>query len=489
MKVKQFLRMTMLALALTSAAACSETGSDVGIGKDGVVTLTTRLAPLSDPATRSIMTDNGTTISTEWEAGDKVWVRYFLSTDEGDPNGMAEATVTAVDPSTKAATITVSLTDPKQGESDITFGYPYAYWNGETDLFAGQDGTLEGINTTHGALSGTGRLSYSGSEASLPDGITMNHQVCIWKFTFKVDDTDVTDQVTALNVNCGDKEDYTLAVSSLDAIYVALQPKADMLVTVTAITPSGSFSMAKGGITLEAGKFYRTAGMKLTPPVPMTSATAGELGKALASDKMIYVTPAAAKFTGAKACGVVAYIGNATAESGYTHGLAISMKNFNGNGMSWGYGNNPNMYNTIGDALDAQEGGSALTKERRWESSTWEAFYHGYWNNVGSDDYVTTSAPSNTSGWFLPSIYQWNQILDGLSGTEARLTTAQNPNLALLTINKKLIAAGAQGLLEWSYWSSTQRDENNVWLYNAPGGYAYDAKKSWSFQVRSVLAF
>ena len=57
--------------------------------------------------TRSSMTDNGDgSISAAWEVGDQIWVLY---TNIGDASEETTATVTAVDPSTKAATISLTL--------------------------------------------------------------------------------------------------------------------------------------------------------------------------------------------------------------------------------------------------------------------------------------------------------------------------------------------------------------------------------------------
>lgn len=230
-------------------------------------------------------------------------------------------------------------------------------------------------------------------------------------------------------------------------------------------------------------------------PVAIANATANDVGKVLASDKYIYSSSAGAQAAGAKVCGIVAYVGNDTGDAKYRHGLAISMKNFNGNGFPWkityGMKDNPAQYNLLGEALDAKESGYDLTHQgdRTKDSYQWEAFYYAYWNNTGSDDFVTTSAPQNTSGWFLPSIFQWNQIIDGLNGTDAKLTTAQNAKLSMFYANEKLTALGAQGFKDGAYWSSTEHSDNNAWLFWPNEGKATNSTKNWNYYVRSVLAF
>lgn len=230
-------------------------------------------------------------------------------------------------------------------------------------------------------------------------------------------------------------------------------------------------------------------------PVAIADATVKDVGKVLASDKYIYASSAFAEAAGAKVCGVVAYIGNDTGDANYRHGLAISMKNFNGNGSVWkstyGVKDNPAQYNLLSDALDAKESGYELTHlgDRTTDSYLWEAFYFTYWNNTGSDDRITTQAPKNTSGWFLPSIFQWNQIINGLNGNEARLTTEQNASLSMFYANEKLTALGADGFKDGAYWSSSEHSDNNAWLYWANYGKASNSTKNWNYYIRSVLAF
>lgn len=498
MKTNTFLsKALILIFAMVSLASCSDVGaSEEENGKQGdVITLTTQLSSRSGVATRGTMTDNGSSITSAWEVGDKVWVNYELATDDaGNPTGVAQATVSAVDPATKAATISVDLAHPKEGNTAIRFGHPYSYWHEAIDPRTGQDGKLATINTSFGAVHGDGTLSVSGSTASLASGVTMEPDVCIWKFTFNVGGSDITDEITSLNINCGfSNNDFVVAPSSQSTIYVALLPTTGATITVTARTEAGYFSTAKSGITLTAGKLYTTAGLALTAPVAMASATSSEIGKTLAQDKYIYVNSAAAKASGSKACAVVAYVGNATGEPNYTHGLALSMRNIAGNGEVWkntyGTKDNTAQYSFLSDALAAQESGYSLTYPRRWESNSWAAFFYGYWNNIQVDDFVERGEPSSTSGWFLPSIYQWNKIVNGLTDTEADLTLWDNAALSLYYANAKLEARGAEGFRSGAYWSSSEHSDNNAWLYWANYGKASDKTKNWNYYIRAALAF
>lgn len=258
---------------------------------------------------------------------------------------------------------------------------------------------------------------------------------------------------------------------------------------------NGGNGEGEGGDQEGEGGDQEGGGEESDAPVSIANVSAGDVGKVIASDKYVYSSAASAQAAGVKICAVVAYVGNDTGEENYRHGLAISMKNFNGNGFPWkntyGVLDNPTQYNLLSEAIAAKESGYSLThKDNRHQNSyTWSAFFYAYNNTVGSDEHITILAPASTSGWFLPSIYQWNQIINGLNNNEAKLTTSDNASLSMFYANEKLKALGAEEFRDGAYWSSTEYDENNAWLYWANYGKASDKTKNWNFYVRSVLAF
>lgn len=220
---------------------------------DNICTLVATLSPEDGTGTRSVMTDNGTYISTSWEVGDKIWVNYD---DTGDNNRVAKGTVTAVDGSGKA-TITVDLVNPKDA-SIIVFGFPYDHWTEAKDVRIDQVGTLADINLNHAAISGSGSLSVSGLVATLPASVPMNQEMAIWKLNFMDGVTDITNQITSLNISFGAGDDYMITPNAQSNIYVALYPVAAGDITITAATATGNYSYSKSGVTLDNGKFYRS---------------------------------------------------------------------------------------------------------------------------------------------------------------------------------------------------------------------------------------
>lgn len=251
MKTKNtYLKMTALLLAAAVAGACTKSQ------EKPVFTLTTMLSSQEDLLTRSIMADTGSGIATTWEVGDYVWVDY-------DDNGglysrsQARGIVTAVDGSGNA-TVSVELTDPKNG-GDILFGFPYKHWKEGKGLQEGvQRGTLADINENFSAYGATGTLSVAGSSVSIPGGVDMWVDHCIWKLTFTDGSTDITNKINQLVISFGPDDAYTIEpwYPYLDVIYVSMYPHYDFPVTISARTYPDTYSTSKASITLEEGKFY-----------------------------------------------------------------------------------------------------------------------------------------------------------------------------------------------------------------------------------------
>lgn len=247
----------MAAITLTSASFLSCSNDNLKIEnnptkQDNVVTLVATLSSENGAETRSDMTDNGTTIATAWEVGDKIWVNYD---DTGDNNCVAKGSVSAV--TDGKATVTVDLVNPKDA-SIIVFGFPYDHWTEAKDVRIDQIGTLPDINMNHAAISGSGTLTVVGSIATLPDNVSMNQEMAIWKLNFKDGGTDITNQITSLNISFGAGDDYMVTPNAQSDIYVALYPVDGGNITITAATATGNYSYSKSGVTLNNGKVYRS---------------------------------------------------------------------------------------------------------------------------------------------------------------------------------------------------------------------------------------
>ena len=317
----------MAALALTAVTflACSDKDGLTPAPQAHTYTLTTTLSPKDGVGTRSTMTDNEDgSISAAWEVGDQIWVRY---TNIGDAPEETTATVTAVDPTTKAATITLTLTNPKNG-GDITFGYPAGFFNDPKDPANDQTGTLDDINANFAAISGTETMFVFDSEVTLPD-VTMMPAMCIWKFSFTDGTDDITSAVTKLVVNFpANSMTYAVTPTSLDNIYVAMY--GDIIngqpVSVIAKTATGVYRKTAASVSLASGKTYTSTGLALTSAA-IENAVAGDIGKLVGADGNIYPNADIATAFGTSGVAMIGYVGD---ESDCTHGVAVALDDENG---------------------------------------------------------------------------------------------------------------------------------------------------------------
>lgn len=266
-KMKNLLWMAALALTAATMTACSNDelqADEKPAQKDNVVTLVTTLSPKGGD-TRALSDPGDGTITSTWAVGEELHVDYKKSDDSGLA---AKATVTSIDGSGNA-TITVDLVDPKDG-GEIDFNYPYS--DAMFDLIEdNQIGTLDDISKNWDYCYGSGTLSVSGGTATLSGTVTMDRLTCIWKFSFTDGSTDITSDITSLNIKVYISDlyqwNYTIIPSSLSTIYLACYPNdksGPATVTITATTPSGTYKKTASGITLYAGKMYTSTGLALS---------------------------------------------------------------------------------------------------------------------------------------------------------------------------------------------------------------------------------
>ena len=235
----------------------------------------------------------------------------------------------------------------------------------------------------------------------------------------------------------------------------------------------------------------------------LSAATTADIGKVVGADGKIYANVAAAKAASTTACAIIAYVGSATGEaSPYNHGLAIAMKDAAaGSTVKWSSSFNDesltNFENVNPAVTTAQSGLSNSQTSGFDDESNYPAFYAALHNTITTSDGISAAAPaSGTSGWFLPSLYQWNKIVQGLCGKTADLSTSPNDDYKAINLYAKIVTSGGDGLaFDYSYWSSTEYDGNSVWFFNAGssldtfrGNVNYDGKFGFRY-VRSVLAF
>ena len=466
----------MAAIALTAATwtACSNDDEPTTAEQPAqprIYTVTTTLSPRNGATTRSTMTDNGNgSISAAWEVGDKIWVGY---TQNGDTPEETMATVTAVDPTTKAAKITLTLTNPKDG-GDITFGYPYSFYTGTKKLLTDQRGTLADINANFAAIYGDVKMTVSGSNITLP-AVTMKPAMCIWKFSFTDGANDITSAITKLVIdfpNEGEDPYEIIIPSPQNTIYVAIYADGYIInaepINIYAQTASGVYRKSAASVTLASGTTYTSTSLALSSAAA-ANAVAGDICKLIGADGNIYPNASIATAIGTTALAKIAYVGNdAETNTTYNHGLALALTDANsGNKAKW--------CSQSSETCLATQYAASLSEFNDMTGIAYTDALVGHATHThaaanAARNYNSGTHPTGTSAWFLPSAGQWDKMIDAAGGYAALRTNA--------------------GLQSSNYWSSTEYDTQYSWNYNfGMGVWGPDFKDQSSRFVRAALAF
>ena len=252
-------------------------------------------------------------------------------------------------------------------------------------------------------------------------------------------------------------------------------------------------------ITAKAGDKEATCTVTVKRPEPvdgksMKEVTADDLGKLIGLDGKVYPSILSAVASGTVASAVIVYVGSETAEGSFTHGLAMSMRDavsssgytFNWKTSSGNY-DNPQYSSDLHSSLEYKESGYSLTKGRG--ESPWQAFAAAK-NNTIHDRYgITAAAPEGTSGWFLPSMFQWQQAIHAMTGKTKELSLYDaNPDYVNDKVNAKIVDPEAF-LTKNCYASSSEFDDTYNWHFDFQEGLARRNAKWCDYYVRAFLAF
>ena len=500
--MNKFLSMAALALVGAMTVSCS---SDNDITdqpqqpetKNNVVTLTTTVGLGGDDATRALTSTGVKTFA----VGEKMALRY--KNKKGDWVKAVSNALEAGDiaDGSKSATFTFTLDNPDKTQN-VDYIYPAAIVNtfgnmDEAALFGSQDGTLNTIAST---------FDYSRKIAAwdgdnLPS-LTLENQLAILAITLKNADgsSDITSSITGLTLSDGTKTYNVSRSAAAGPIYVAIFPTADATITVTATDGTKNYTKTLTSKTYAKGNGYPVSWrMAEAGPTAYTLAES-TVGMIVGSDGNAYAAADKDNLpTGVTAVAIVAYKGSETGEaSPYNHGLAIAMKDAAaGVKVKWSSSDNDESLTNFTEdtnlAVTTAQSGLSNSQTSGFDNeSNYPAFYAALHNTITVSDGISAAAPaSGTSGWFLPSLYQWNKIVQGLSGKTADLSDGGNPNAnyTASSLNPKIEAAGGTGLQSYAYWPSTEYSSPSAWyFYTGNGSVGYRNKTGESY-VRSVLAF
>ena len=262
---------------------------------------------------------------------------------------------------------------------------------------------------------------------------------------------------------------------------------------------ANTIDITNSSITLVAGKIYnieRSAAPALTYPIALGDATSDYVGSVVTTDGNVYATVAAASAASKTAVAVIAYVGTAgsvDASSATYKGLAVALSDANsGSNCTWAedFANclSSSQTSDISTALGFKNG-IACTSTLTSDGHTHAAATAAASNNG-------TTAPTGTSGWFMPSMGQWNLIVQGLASKKggSAVTTdltymTENTTYKADNLNSVITDAGGTGFRQNTYWASTEASLAGAWAMDFYNGYAIYFAKSTNRYVRSIIAF
>lgn len=257
MKTIRFSSMTALVFVGAITIGCSSDGDNNTQSPQPVtprvVTLTTTIS-LDDGANTRALSDVGV----KTFAVDEQIAVVYTNTNSQRVKAVSNALKTEnITNGGKNATITVTLTDPVAGSVDYIYPAAMAKNDGSINYSAlcMQDGTLATLASKLDCAKGTGTMTGSGSEFTLPD-VALENQLAICEFTIKTS-TDITSSITGLTVSDGTNTYSVSRSAAAGPIYVAMQPVAtDKTISLVANDASNSYYKSVSGKELAANNMY-----------------------------------------------------------------------------------------------------------------------------------------------------------------------------------------------------------------------------------------
>ena len=468
-----------------------------------------------------------------WEIGDQFAIYYQTSSGHAS----AIASVVSINDN-GSANFTATLGAPKKGSNNVSLVYPASAHDGKggfkTDALMNQGGTLAYINENGLDIeTAATTMNVSGTTATLTTDVTMQPEVCLYKFQLRKD-------------NYNDAKTNNLEIKDGTHTYAITTAKDTSIFTV-ALLPTENADFTFTTITPESGPYF-TYSKRIG--VTLANCTAENVGDVFDSDGNIYGVSYSGSGTGLTRIGsfsgvtlekgkfysqklkvlkikrpvaVIVYVGeHGTVDDSSTdpqtgfRGLAMSMQvssksNTNNPNQNWDTAGDNNFFSTgkyrwcnqnseactshtCDDITVARElkNGISMTDElvnheshTHWAARTarnYCAARYQYGRNGGpysnSTEYYNLPLPSGTSNWFLPSIGQWQLIVWGLlskkNGTtySTPLTEELNTDMNFDALNSILGNSGAEGLKAecMNYWSTTESSNSSTWTFTLSNG-------------------
>ena len=337
----------------------------------------------------------------------------------------------------------------------------------------------------------------TGTSTYAAKSFLLQQQTAFLNFTVTL--TDGTTASTALDITIknGGSTVRTGSVTTVDdsgikAKFVAAMAPGTTMSSATFQLGTKSAVSFGGTTTLAANKIYN---ISKTISSLLPGVTSSDVGKVIADNGQMYVDADAASTAGATAVAIIAYVGSAgsvDASSTTYKGLAIALTDANsGSTCAW--------YTAINVTCLSQNSGiaTAITDKNGIASTNTLTNGHSSHSHAAATAAKNFSAdrPTGASAWFLPSMGQWNLIVQGLATKKAgsavttNLTFSANDTYKASYLNSVITDAGGTGFQSNYYWSSTECSKTQAWNVRFDNGRADVSAKTGLNYVRAVFAF
>lgn len=301
---------------------------------------------------------------------------------------------------------------------------------------------------------------------------TVSQQTSFLNFTVTFTDDTAANTDFDIVIKNGDSMVRTGSVKTAEvdskvvAQFVAAMPKGTTMSSATVQLGTKSAIAFGGTTTLVANKIYN---IKKTIEAAYIT---GNVGQVICSDGTVCNYADKGSKT---VVAVIVYKGSATGNSTYNHGLALALFDANGGNAStngtacqWktSTGSTDNSYQTTSSSSFASEDGSIYRSSRN--NGTWPAFQKCI-------SYSGGTAPTSSTGWFLPSAYQWNQMVSGVGSYS--------------NLRDYFSSRGGRNMQSNVYWSCTEYDASRAWYLYFGSGIWISNNKTDNGCVRACFAF
>ena len=429
-----------------------------------------------------------------FEEGDKIAVIYKNKAGETVKAESDPLQATNLHDAKKTASFSVTLTNPK-ASTPVRYIYPASMAADDVSATTpDNDATIKWTNlaTQSGDFAFISEhvdlAVFDGTmtaQSNLPEPAPLKNQLTVGAFTIENSATNdnITENVKKLIVNDGTNT-YTLEGGWGTVIFVAMKPiSKTQTVTIKAITADNKFIKSVTNKELAKNTKY-DIDVSMTARYPFaatdTKLSSEDIGSVIGADGNIYLNAAAATAASpaTTAVAMITYVGSATGETSFTHGLALALSDSDANDGYFYWKTEQSdaghIWQTDRNNFTSESGLQYNSFTPGHNTDTYPAFKAAMANNG-------TTKPTNCSDWFLPTAYQWNQMIDACKNVLGTKNSYED-------LRDGFNGVGGTNMVG-EYWSSTEDGTNTAWSYRFNLGYWASPPKTSYCIVRSALAF